>query len=114
MITLVDTLRSAPVQSIGTTELVGIVLAIAGFGLTAIVALLRVGVVIGRHEEFKESVNREIKELKQSDNHSITREEMDARFGEMRSEIGGVRARMDDIIELVREAMRSFAARNGS
>lgn len=110
MISLLDTLRTAHVEPTSTNALVGLVVAIAGFGLTAVVALLRVGVMIGRHEEFKEAVNREIKELKQSDNHAITREEMDARFGEMRSEIGSVKDRMGDIVGIVRDALRTLTS----
>ncbi len=101
---LTDTLNtismSAPTQSIG------LYLAIAGFGLTSIVALLQVGRIVGRHEEFKESTNAAIAELKKSENHAISREELDARFGEMKSEISAVKDRMGDIVSIVREALR--------
>lgn len=110
MIGLVDTLRAVHVESSSSTALVGLVLAIAGFGLTAVVALLRVGVMIGRHEEFKEAVNKDLKELKASDNHAITREEMDARFGQMRSEISAVKDRMGDIVTIVRDALSGLTS----
>ncbi len=110
MIGIVDTLRAVHVEPTTTTALVGMGLAIAGCGLTAVVSLLKVGVVIGRHEEFKESVNKQLKELQLSDNHSITREEMDARFGQMHSEISAVKDRMGDIVTIVRDALRGLTS----
>lgn len=102
-----DTITTVPAAAvtISLTGLVGFALTIAGLGLTAILALLRVGVMFGRHEEFKEAVNKRLNDLERADNHAITREELDARFNEMRSAVVSVNERFTDFIGLVKSWM---------
>lgn len=88
-------------------------LGLASLSLTFLSLLITVAVLIsknsaqaGRHEEFKDITNRRLDALEKSDSHAITREELDARFNEMRASIEALRHRMDDIVVIFREALK--------
>lgn len=67
-----------------------------------------------RHErdlkKLEESHGRELRELKtlitSTADHSITRDELDARFGEVKAQLTAVRERMDDVVSIFKEALR--------
>lgn len=61
-------------------------------------------------KKLEETHGRELGELKRlitsSSDHRITRDELDARFGEMKAEITGVKDRMDDLVSVFKEALK--------
>lgn len=92
-------------------------LAIGSAMLAAVGALVGLGVQFGRHAEFKDSVERRMKELKDetgrrltaletTDGHSITREEMNARFAESTALINALSERFSDFTTIVKEIIR--------
>ena len=83
---------------------------VGGSLLASVAAVLGVGMQWGKHAEFKETTNTRIEKLETSDSHAITREELDARFAEMRALIHALSERFGD---LARHLAQTGARPNG-
>lgn len=70
---------------------------VAGSLVASVAAILGVGIQWGKHSEFKETTDARIGKLEASDNQAITREELDARFAEMRALIHALSDRFGDL-----------------
>jgi uncharacterized membrane-anchored protein YhcB (DUF1043 family) len=95
----------------------GIYISIAGLALAIGGVILRGGILIGETRARDEQHGREQKQLREElaaikaslderTKHGITREELDARFAELRVKIESVGDRMSDAVDVLREAMR--------
>lgn len=80
------------------TELVaviGVVLTIVGM---AGAALYTAGQLSGRFEEHKSDTTKRLALLETAHSIRITREELDARFGEMRAQLDGIRTLLEKLV----------------
>lgn len=97
-----------------SVPMLGIYISLAGLLLALSGLLWAGGRAVGRLEErqaaMKESYDRELRDLKKSieqqDQHAITREEIDARFGEVRALIEALRDRIGDVVRICTEAIK--------
>jgi hypothetical protein len=115
MTELADTLLSPTTPH--RPDMTGVYVALAGLAITIGGVLVRGGILIGetrtrdeQHKTEQATLRSELAAIKQSvderTKHGITREELDARFSELSSKIEGVRDRMSDAVELMREVAK--------
>lgn len=70
----------------------------AGALLAAFGAIYAAGVLTGRFNKHEELIEKRVARLEDINSNKITREEMDARFEAITSEIGGLRTMMERIL----------------
>lgn len=104
-----DSLHRAPAASSGDSML-GVYIALASLFLTVAVVLTRIAYMAGQQTAFKNEALQRLTAIEtameQGDANRITREELNARFGEVRAQLEAVSLRMGDSVRIMTEALK--------
>lgn len=104
-----DSLHRAPAASSGDSML-GVYIALASLFLTVAVVIARVAFMAGQQTAFKNEALQRLSAIETAmeagDASRITREELNARFGEVRAQLSAVSDRMSDSVRIMTEALK--------
>lgn len=85
-------------RTMSATELVAVIAVVLTLVGMAGGALFKAGQLDGQFKEHKGDTVKRLAMLETAHNSRITREELDARFGEMRAQLEGIRALLEKLI----------------